>query len=49
MVVVSRIGIVTLPPNPADSMPRNIGVMTLSYDDTGVIERLSAPSANFGV
>ncbi|KRE23161.1 hypothetical protein [Agromyces sp. Soil535] len=48
-VVVSRIGIVTLPPNPADSMPRNIGVMALSYDDTGVIERLSAPSANFGV
>lgn len=48
-VTVSRIGIVTLPPNPADSMPHNIGVMVLSYDDSGVIEKLSAPSANFGV
>ena len=48
-MTVSRIGIVTLPPNPANSMPRNIGVMALSYDDSGVIEHLSAPSANFGV
>lgn len=48
-VSVSRVGIVTLPPNPADSMERNFGVLVLSYDDTGVIERLSAPSANFGV
>jgi hypothetical protein len=48
-VTVSRVGIVTRPANPTDSMPRNIGVMVLSYDDSGVIERLSAPSANFGV
>ena len=48
-VTVSRIGIVTLPANPTDPMPHNIGVMVLSYDDSGVIERLSAPSANFGV
>jgi hypothetical protein len=48
-MVVSRIGIVALPPHPSDSMPRNIGVMALSYDDTGIIERLSAPAANFGV
>ena len=29
--------------------PNHYGVMVLSYDDSGVIERLSAPSANFGV
>ncbi|MGW9631631.1 hypothetical protein ACWGST_13090 [Agromyces sp. NPDC055520] len=48
--VISRIGIVALPPRPeAPTEPRNLAVMVVSFTDTGLIERLVAPSANFGV
>lgn len=47
--LVSTIGIVPLPAHPDDPAPRNFAVMVVSYTDTGLIERLVAPSANFGV
>jgi predicted small secreted protein len=47
---VYRIGIVPLPPHPAvPTEPRNLGVMVVTHTDTGLVERLVAPSANFGV
>ena len=46
---VTRIGIVELPPRADAAGPRNFAVMVVSYNDTGLIERMVAPSANFGV
>lgn len=46
---VYRIGIVALPPRADAPGDRNLGVMVVTYSDTAVIERLVAPSANFGV
>ena len=48
--VLSRVGLFELPPHPAaPTDPRNFAVLVQSYTDTGLIERLIAPSANFGV
>jgi hypothetical protein len=46
---VTRIGIVELPPRADAPGSRNFAVMVVSYNDTGLIERMVAPSANFGV
>ncbi|SIN85099.1 hypothetical protein SAMN05443544_1355 [Agromyces cerinus subsp. cerinus] len=49
-VVLSRVGLIELPPHPAaPTEPRNFAVIVHSYTDTGLIEQLIAPSANFGV
>jgi hypothetical protein len=48
--VLARVGLFELPPHPAaPTEPRNFAVLVQSYTDTGLIERLIAPSANFGV
>ena len=46
---VHRIGIVPLPPRPDSAIERNLGVMVVSHSDTGLVDRLVAPSANYGV
>lgn len=44
-----RIGIVALPPRADAPGDRNLAVVVLVHSDTGLIEHLIAPSANFGV
>lgn len=46
---VYRIGIIPLPPRADSPIEHNLGVMVVTYSDTAVIERLVAPSANYGV
>ena len=46
---VHRIGIVSLPPRPDSAIEHNLGVMVVSHSDTGLIDRLVAPSPNYGV
>jgi len=46
---VHRIGIVPLPPRADSVIERNLAVMVVSHSDTGLIDRLVAPSANYGV
>lgn len=46
--VTGRIGIVPLPPQP-DTADLSFAVLVLSFTDTDEIERLIAPSPNFGV
>lgn len=47
--VVSQIGTVSIPPNPATSGERHYSVNVLSDGDTGEIARLNAPAPDFGV
>ncbi|HEY9324516.1 MAG TPA: hypothetical protein VIP50_06275 [Agromyces sp.] len=47
-IVTARIGIVPVPPQSGLTDP-SFAVAVLSYTDTGEIERLIAPSSNFGV
>jgi hypothetical protein len=46
---VHRIGIVPLPPRADSAIQHNLGVMVVSHSDTGLIDRLVAPSPNYGV
>jgi hypothetical protein len=46
---VHRIGIVPLPPRDDSPIEHNLGVMAVSHSDTAQIDRLVAPSANYGV
>jgi hypothetical protein len=46
---VHRVGIVPLPPRADSVIERNLAVMVVSHSDTGLIDRLVAPSANYGV
>lgn len=46
---VYRIGIVPLPPRAGSPIERNLAVMVVTHSDTALIDRLVAPSSNFGV
>ncbi|MFF2272874.1 hypothetical protein ACFVTX_11405 [Agromyces sp. NPDC058136] len=47
--IVSQLGQVAIPPNPAASGDRHFFVIVLSNADTGEVTRLIAPSGDFGV